>query len=322
MNNEECQNPDQRKPINLDGIPGGCDPILPNSLKNVAGEFHSKANQKVGYGQSGQCDPMITGQITQDLRSTPNREVIYRYAKAIRGCDEAVKDLFSDIVCIDENSNVIPVPILYGTQERAVAHVLQTNVRSDSSLVVNRIKLPILSIYNSGVNPSKERYIYHQALDFFRNLRGDGKPGFTIQEGGTKGHERDTVFGVARGIPVDISYQLTAWTLYVEDMNQILEQIVPKIHPLGYIRVQGVHNWETTVRLDSVSNNIDTEPGDKQLRVVKYQFGMTAETFIPLPLARRKSVLSEKIDFVNVVDDSEITEVLSRLEVLIEGLDK
>lgn len=322
MNNDDCEKPEQRKPINLDPIPGGCDPILPDSLKNVNSEFHAKPNQKVGYGQSGQCDPMITGQITQDLRGTPNREIIYRYNKSIRGCDEAVKDLFSDIVCIDEMSNVIPVPILWGTQERAVAHVLQSNVRTDSTLVVNRIKLPILSIYNSGISPNKDRYIYHEALDFFRNLRGDGKPGLTRQEGGVRSHPRDTVFGVARGIPIDISYQLTAWTLYIEDMNQILEQILPKIHPMGYIRVQGVHNWETILRLDSIANNIDTEPGDKQLRLIKFQIGMTAETFVALPVARKKSVLVEKIDFVDRVDDAEITEVLSRLEVLIEGLDK
>jgi hypothetical protein len=50
MNNDECQKPDQRKPINLDPIPGGCDPILPDSLKNVrGGEFHDKPNQKVGF---------------------------------------------------------------------------------------------------------------------------------------------------------------------------------------------------------------------------------------------------------------------------------
>jgi hypothetical protein len=297
-------------------------PMTMGTWKVSGGEFHDKPNQKVGYGQSGQCDPMITGNITQDLRAAPNRDVIYRYTKAIRGTDEAVKDLFSDIVCIDEMSNVIPVPIMYGTQERAVAHVLQSNVRTDSTLVVNRIKLPILSIYNSGVSPNKDRYIYHQAIDYYRNLRGDGKPGFTSQEGGPRGNPRDTVFGSSRGIPVDITYQLTAWTLYVEDMNQILEQIVPKIHPMGYIRVQGIHNWETTVRLDSIANNLDTEPGDKQLRVVKYQFSMTAESFVPLPIVRRKSVLAEKIDFVDRVDDSEITDVLSRLEVLIEGLDK
>jgi hypothetical protein len=178
----------------------------------------------------------------------------------------------------------------------------------------------MLSIYNSGLAMNQQRYIYHKAVDYFRNLRPDGKPGLTAREGGPRGHERDTVFGVARGIPIDVNYQLTAWTLYVEDMNQILEQVLLKFSPVAYIRVQGVHNWETIVRMDSIANNLDTEPGDQQLRVVKFQFGMTAETYVPQPIIRNKSVLAEEIDFVNRVDDSDITEVIGRLENLIEGL--
>jgi hypothetical protein len=103
-------------------------------------------------------------------------------------------------------------------------------------------------------------------------------------------------------------------------MNQILEQVLLKFSPVAYIRVQGVHNWETIVRMDSIANNLDTEPGDQQLRVVKFQFGMTAETYVPQPIIRNKSVLAEEIDFVNRVDDSDITEVIGRLENLIEGL--
>lgn len=313
---DECSNkPDQPKPINFDKVPKECGPELSPSLKNVAGEFHSKPNQKVGYGHEANCDPMQTGQIVEDMKDVPvvikDGTVIYRYSKAIRGADEALKDMFSSIVCISENGDVIPVPIIWGTQERAVAHVLQSNVRQDSSLVINRINLPILSIYNSGPTINQDRYIYHQAIDYFRNLRPDGKPGFTTME---NRHERDTVFGVARGIPVDINYQLTAWTLYVEDMNQILEQIFLKFSPVAYIRVQGVHNWETIVKLNSVSNNLDTEPGDQQLRVVKFQFDMTAETFIPQPIVRKKAVLEQRIDIVNGLSEEEITEVLTRLE--------
>jgi hypothetical protein len=319
---DECQNPNQPQKIILDSIPGDCGPVLPDSLKNVSAEMHTKTNQKVGYGQSGICDPMQTGQITEDLRKDPVRtadgSVIYRYSKAIRGADEALKDMFSDLVCIDEMGNTLPVPIIWGTQEKAVAAVLQSNVRQDSSLVVNRIKLPILSIYNSGIAFQQDRYIYHKAVDYFRNLRPDRKPGLTTRE---NRHERDTIFGVARGIPVDITYQLTAWTLYVEDMNQILEQVMLKFSPVAYIRVQGVHNWETIVKLDSIANNLETEPGDQQLRVIKFQFGMTAETFIPQPIVRKKAVLEEKIDIVDKVSDEEITEVISRLENLIEGLE-
>ncbi len=314
-NQDECLPPGKPKPINLDEAPAQCQGELPPSLKNVAAEMHPKPNQKVGYGHDGVCDPMQTGQIVEDMMKKPTTThdgtVIYRYSKAIRGADEAMKEMFSSLVCIDEIGNVVPVPIIWGTQERAVAHVLQNNVRQDSTLVVHRIKLPILSIYNNGISFNQDRYIYHQAIDYFRTLRPDGKPGLTTME---NRHERDTVFGVARGIPIDITYQLTAWTLYVEDMNQIVEQVVTKFSPVAYIRVQGVHNWETIVKLDSIANNLESEPGDQQLRVVKFQFGMTVETFIPQPIVRKKAVLNTKIDIVNGLSEEEITEVLARLE--------
>jgi hypothetical protein len=317
-NQDECLNPSTPPNINNDVTPNQCAGELPPSLKNVSAEMHPKPNQKVGYGHAVDCDPMQTGQIIENMMKEPVKShdgtVIYRYSKAIRGADEAMKEMFSELVCIDEMGNAVPIPIIWGTQERAIAHVLQSNVKQDSSLVVHRIKLPILSIYNSGISFNQERYIYHQAIDYFRGLRPDKKPGLTTME---NRHERDTVFGVARGIPIDITYQLTAWTLYVEDMNQIVEQVLLKFSPIAYIRVQGVHNWETIVKLDSIGNNLETEPGD-QMRLVKFQFNMTVETFIPQPIVRKKAVLDQRIDIVSGLSEEQITEVLSRLENIVE----
>jgi hypothetical protein len=190
-------------------------------------------------------------------------------------------------------------------------------VKQDPSLVVHRIKLPMLALYSSDFTPNNDRYIYHGAIDYLRRFREDGKPGLTEDEGGL---ERSTIFGVARGIPIDIGYQLTAWTLYLEDMDQILEQILRKFSPVAYIRIQGVHNWETIVKLESIANNIVTEPGDQAQRVIKFQFGLKAETFIPQPIVRKKAVLKTQIDMVDAVSDEEITRVISRIEEAIKGL--
>src|SRR5690606_12085900 len=113
----------------------------------------------------------------------------------------------------------------------------------DNSLVVDRIKLPMLAIYSSDFQFNQERYVYHKAVDYMTELRPDRKPGFTVQER----RERDTIFGVARGIPIDVGYTLYAWTLYIEDMNQIIEQIVLKFSPMAYINVRGVP-WEVSVK--------------------------------------------------------------------------
>ena len=280
---------------------------------NVPDDWHTDIfTQKIGLGSANNCDPMQTGAIVNDLQ-TPNRNTIYRYAKSVRACDEAVMDLFRNLVIIDEDGKAHPVPIIWATQERAVAAVVQENVRKDETLVVDRIKLPMLAISSTNFTVDLARYTYHQALNYLNDV--NGKPTFTASEK----YERDTVFGVARGIPLNIEYTLYAWTMQLEDMNQILEQIVTKFSPVAYIKVRGVL-WEVAVKLSSIGNNLQTEPGDAALRVIKFQFGLTAETYVAQPIKREKAVLKTRIDIVNSLDEQQISEVLHRLEEAVEEL--
>lgn len=308
--------------LNTDLPPEQCpSEHAPNpSLRDVdkqpdLGWLEDAANKKVGIGARGDCDPMITGQIVEDIHR-PNRDVLYRYSKGIRGCDEAMQDLFKGLVVLDEEGKAHTVPIVWGTQERAVAWILQDNTRKDGSLVVDRIRLPMLAIHSADIQMDQNRYMYHKAIDYMRRLRPDHKPGFTVKEK----YERDTVFGVARGLPLNITYNLFLWTLYMEDMGQLLEQVISKFSPVAYINVRGVQ-WETIVTLDSIANNVDYEPGDQNLRVIKYQFTMTAQTFMPQPIVRKKAVLKTQTDIYNHVEPEKITEVLARLEDAVKELE-
>lgn len=305
-------------PITQDMIPPFCENDGTPSLKQVDTRpdlswMKDIGSDKTGIGQSANCDPMLAGKIINDEERT---DISYQYTKAMRGCDEAVMDLFRDITVIAEDSSVHRVPIIYATQEKAVAAVLQSNVRNDNSLVVDRIRLPMLAIHSKSMSFASDRYLYHKATDWMRWLRSDRKPGFTVKEK----FERDTVFGVTKGIPVDIGYTLYAWTLYKEDMNQIVEQVIRKIAPMGYIRVRGVY-WEVGVKLDSIANNEESEPGDKNIRVIKWQFDMTAQTFIPQPVVRRKAVLKTRVELVDGINDDEITQVIARLEEAVKELE-
>lgn len=323
--NQQSLNPcNEKSPItgipNEDPTPKLCpdcddEPNL-NDVANAENSWLEDAsNKKIGLGHQANCDPMQTGQIVNDI-SNPTKNVVYRYPNALNGNNEAVTDLFRNIIVEDDDGKAHPVPIIWGTQERAVAAIIQDNVRKDESLVVDRIKLPFMAINATGLDYDRSRYTYHRALDFLTHLRPDGKPGFTNQE---KNHPRDTVFGLARGVPVNISYTLYVWTLYLQDMEQIIQQILLKFSPDAYISVRGV-NWEVPVKLDSISNNIDVEPGDQHLRVIKYEFNLTAETYIPQPIVRHKAVLSTKVDFFDKVNTDEITDVLYRLEETVKEL--
>lgn len=280
---------------------------------------------KEGLGEPSYCDPMVKGTIFEEPGSQKlpsDRSVIYRYSKGYRAIDEAVFKLFQNINVSDERGKIFRVPIIWGTQERAVAVILQNNVRKDNTGVVDRIVLPAMSIYTSEYNFPRERYIWHYATDYKRGKRHyneqgnplgsvNGSPSWTHKE---SRHPDDTVLGHARGIPVDQGYTLTIWSRFLEDMNQILEQIATKFNPLAYINVQGVTNWENTVRIDSVSNNTDTEPGDMNKRVVKFQVNLTAESYIPQPIIRRKSVLKVKTEILDSITDQDIANVIGRIE--------
>lgn len=301
------------KSLNIDPPPPYCPDgdCSPTPSQQDVPFFQDITKTKKGLGKHALCDPMQTGQIVQDFAKDPNRNTIYRYSKAVRGADEAMMDLFNNIVVIDEQDVTHLVPIIWSSHERAVDFIIQENIRQDNSAVVDRVRLPIMSIYSASFEPDYNRYTYHAAINYFRGR--DGKPGWT-----TKEHwERDTVFGVARGIPINIGYQLVAWTYFIEDMNQILEQIVTKFSRIAYIRVQGVY-WETIVRLDSIASNLDLEPGNAQPRVIKFQFNMTAETYIPQPIRRDKAVLDTRIEFVDSINEDEITDIIGRLEVAIK----
>ena len=143
------------------------------------------------------------------------------------------------------------------------------------------------------------------------------RPGFHTKEK----TERDTVFGVARGIPINKTYTLMAWTAYMEDIDQILEQVLVKFSPVAYITVRGVR-WETVVTLDSIANNVDYEPGDQNQRIIKFEFNLTAKSYIPQPIVRKKSVLETRVDLHNSVDEQDISEVLGRIETSVENIER
>lgn len=302
--------------INLDASPPYCSPQDPSNLRAVNDDslnwLKDETMKKTGFGARVDCDPVQRGFIVNDPEF-PDRSTLYRYSKSIRGTDEALLDMFKNVVVIDEDGKAWPIPAMLGPPEKAVAAIVQDNVRKDETLVVERLKLPLIALSQTSIDYDLNRYTYHKALNFFP--RTDGKPGATINEK----YDRDTILGFSRGIPINIGYTVTAWTMYKEDMNQILEQILSKFSQAAYIRVTGVP-WEVLVILNSIANNQDQETTGSALRVIKYEFSITAQTYIPQPISRKKAVLKTKVDFVDGLTEADITEVMARIEESVKEL--
>jgi hypothetical protein len=301
-------NCDPRPPLqqsqNIDPPPGDCP--VPDNQNNIPGTFQSwesirSADQNIGLGVQNNCDPIMTGAIVNDLRP-PTDNTIYRYSKTIRATDEAVKDLFTKLVVMDEDGQAHPVPIIWGTQDRAVTFLLQQNTKNGDTLVVDRLRLPLMAISQTGIEQNREKYIYHKNVEWQRPTNGN------------QNLTSETIFGSTWGIPLMLTYNLLVWTLHLEDMNQINEQIVLKFSPVAYIKSRGV-NWEQIVTLESIANNLDFEPGDAKLRIIKYQYTLKATTWLQQPLAKRRTVLHVPVEFTNSGLSNSSTEVIGKTDI-------
>lgn len=268
-------------------------------------------------GSHALCDPVQAGFNIEDIKTSAewdaDRSVINRNTQVLRGTDMAMKDLFDNIYVRDEAGKHHKVPIIYGTQEKAVAVIIQDNVRKDNSLVVDRLRLPLMAIHGSSYDFTRNKYIYHKAVDYLRDMTG--RPALFNSEKFT----RDTVFGRSWGIPLTITYQLYIWTKYMDDFNQIFQQVYTKFSPCAYINVRGVFS-ETMVDLVGMSNLIEYEPGDAKERVIKFQFSLSTQIFVPQPIQRKKAILEQKIEFLNAINDEDVEEVISRLNISTKDL--
>lgn len=259
---------------------------------------------KTGNNKSRSINPEIQKPKLYQPTIDINRQYVFGYTKSIRNCDKAVTDLFKDIIVINlDDESLHEVPIIWGNQEKAVAYVFgeqfAKNPERKQKGLVDRIILPIISLYGSNISFDSSRYVYHEATQW----SSSGKGFF-----GNEKKPFDTRFGFTKGIPINRSYTLNIWTKYNEHLTQITEQIFLKFSPIAYIQIDGV-SWETWVELDGHTDNTDTQVGNEAIRLYKANFALTAKTHAIQPIKRAKTVHETKIS-TNIEGeiDSEATE--------------
>lgn len=213
--------------------------------------------------------------------SPESRSIMTSYSRSLRGCDQAVLDEFRGLDVWLPDGERKKIPIIWGSQEKAVA-IAMSDAIDKSQIRIDRIKLPMLAIAAGDLSFAPERFTYHQNIRWLRDRE-------SRMAYGTEKRFGDTVYGKSRGLPVDKNYTLFAWTRYIEDMNQVVEQIILKFSPIITIEVPGVH-WEVILKLDGVSNTLSPEIGDSAIRIVKFEFSFHAETYISRGIVRGKTV--------------------------------
>lgn len=212
-----------------------------------------------------------------------SRNYIFGYAKSIRNTNQAMLDLFNDVNVLNTEEEAFKVPIIFGSQEKAIMYVFGDQAQNADNRMddgyFNRIKLPVLGLQQTAINHDQSRFIHHEAR----------RP---IAYGAEK-RPYDVMYRISKGVPVNLDYQLNLWSKYHEQLMQMVEQIFQKFSPMAYINVEGIL-WETPVKITGTGSNVDSDVEDRRYRILKYSFGLQVEGHIAQPIRRDKTVLSIK----------------------------
>ena len=189
-------------------------------------------------------------------------------------------DLFNEIQIkrYDRNGNFlkyIKVPLKYAPKEKIWYWL---NERKDDEI------LPIMSASMNGVEYSLERQT--------------NKHKHVVNSGSASGGSGITRY--LNPVPYDITFQLQIWTLYMHDIDQILEQILPFFQPFVYIRIpipELFADFEAKVLFGAATPEFESEYGDDGWRVLKYSLDFTLQTYLFKPIEEKGLIEQMYVNF-------------------------
>lgn len=151
----------------------------------------------------------------------------------------------------------IRVPIHYASQEKFIQRLLQPSSITPGTRI--EIQVPIISFMMNSISPDPSRRLGR----FSNNSNING-----CQSTGSK---------IATQTPVNVSFNLFAYTRHTDDMLQIVEQIMPYFLPEHIIQldmnsVQSNLNIPITMVSNNLSERYDGDLNSRRLNIASFQF--------------------------------------------------
>ena len=245
-------------------------------------------------------------QINRSLEVRRDDDTIKTPKCTIYDVDNAIISYLSEVVRLEiiENNNIIPVPVIYANGEKW-AQIRARGYMYDSgdklmtpAAVIKRNSITerdMLKKLDVNWNPETDN-------DFARNT-------LTFENPYTKRNRYDR-FSVLQGtrprrelyvssIPeyVDVSYDLLLWAEYTEQLNNMIEQIMPL----------GGFAWGTTWKFPTFIQDYSFEtmstPGED--RIVRATLPLTVKAALLMPYELHRSSLQKRYSIKRVVFGSE-----------------
>jgi hypothetical protein len=214
----------------------------------------------------------VTGQeYMLDLIQQMNKKMII----PINGYKEIVRFLLSEfdgLPYMNHEMEIIKVKCRYGNPERTIA-----KFKEEDNMI-----LPLLTVSQDAIVEDDKRRRFYPIIMNNTYFNED-----------TQRAER--IISLCDR-PVTIRYNINIWSKYMEDMDQLSQQVRLRFNPSIQLRTKFSH--DSKVFLASETNNYSFALADREDRIIRKSFLATVETYVRSP--KFKVTSTGQIEEINI----------------------
>lgn len=172
-----------------------------------------------------------------------------------RAFTRKIKELFGNFQVLKGDDTLRNVEIIYANPERAIAKINEGKTTN----------LPLLSLQLEGVEVDLQRRRPMEALVEKKYWLSD--------------KQRAIRYMALAPVAANLSFAVNVWGKYVEEVNQLTEQIMLMFRPNLPIEIRPDEAYQSY--LTGVDESSNLQVGDKQDRIVKRVVRFSVESYIP-----------------------------------------
>lgn len=210
---------------------------------------------------SSSLDSVVTSNVTsQEYLLDLIQRMDKKSVLPLNGYKEIVRFLlneFNDLPYLNEEMEIVLSKCRYGNPERTVARLNQED---------NMI-MPLITVSQNSITESEDRRRYFPVIMNTTYWNEEKK-------------KAERVISLCDR-PVTISYNINIWAKYMEDMDQLSQQVRLRFNPS--IQLKTRFSKDSKVFLSSETNNYSFSLADREDRVIRKTFTASVETYIRSP---------------------------------------
>lgn len=229
------------------------DPIDPNVIETNLIETDFATSSVFGEDRSRSAN--TRAEIVRKIATMTKQH--HNIQKVYKDTLRAVLFLMGNMEYIDREGKVMSIKSHHANPERAIAKIKEKG----------NIILPVISVSQTNTQNADDRQRYAPVLVHEKYWDDDQRRAIRILSMAPR--------------PIDVYYDVSIWTKYVEDIDQIMEQIRLLFNP-SY-EIETAKNTLTKAFIDDESNESSFNVGDGQDRIVKRIVTLRVETYVPNP---------------------------------------